>query len=322
MDILDVLPCSLRQLQYLVAVADLGGFGRAAVRCHVSQPSLSAQIAQAERALGVRIFERDRRAVRLTAAGAVIVDRARHVLVAARDLANAARHESDPFHGTLRVGVIPTVCPYLLPEIAPALAAAYPGLSITWSEEKTVSLTAQIKEGTLDAAILAADAPPAGCEQAALTVDSFVLAASPGHPLVATSRPLDPARLEGEDVLLLADGHCFRNQALALCSRAGAVATGYGATSLATLVQMVASSSRVTLLPSLAVPVENRRGQLAVRPFARPVPGRTLALVWRRGSATKTTLEAVATTIRDVIKSPTRHGGTETRRSPVRKRRT
>lgn len=301
MDVLDSLPCSLRQLQYIVAVADLGGFGRAAARCHVSQPSLSAQIAQAERALHVRIFDRDRRAVRLTGPGAVIVERARQVLVAARDLADSARHQARPFHGTLRVGVIPTVCPYLLPEVAPALADAYPELSISWTEDKTASLTTEIREGTLDAAILATDAPPSGCEQAALAVDSFVLAAAPGHPLVASSRPLDPARLEGEDVLLLADGHCFRNQALALCSRAGAVESGYGATSLATLVQMVATSSRVTLLPSLAVPVENRRGQLAVRRFVKPTPGRTLALVWRRGTALTTTLEAVARTIRKQI---------------------
>ncbi len=317
MDILDPLPCSLRQLQYIVAVADLGGFGRAAARCHVSQPSLSAQIALAERALHVRIFERDRRAVRLTSAGAVIVDRATQVLIAARDLADAARHQADPFQGELRIGVIPTVCPYLLPEIAPALASAYPHLSIAWTEDKTTALMAQMREGALDAAVLATDTPAPGCEQVTLTVDTFVLAASPGHPLVASSRPLDPARLEGEDVLLLADGHCFRNQALALCARAGAATSGYGATSLSTLVQMVASGSRVTLLPSLAVPVENRRGQLAVRPFIKPTPGRTLALVWRRGAATKTTLEAVATTIREAIASPTGHRDTETRRTRI-----
>lgn len=315
MDVLDSLPYSLRQLQYLVAVADLSGFGRAAERCHVSQPALSAQIAQAERGLGVRVFERDRRTVRLTAAGAVIVERARQVLIAARDLVDTARDEADPLRGALRIGVIPTVCPYLLPEIAPALASVYPHLSVTWTEEKTAALIGQLREGTLDAAILASDAPPPGCELAALAVDTFVLAAAPGHPLVTRSTPLDPARLEGEDVLLLADGHCFRNQALALCSRAGASTSGYGATSLSTLVQMVANGASVTLLPSLAVPVENRRGQLAVRPFTKPAPGRTLALVWRRGAATKTTLESVARTIRgqitatpDSAPSPRRRG--------------
>jgi len=301
MNVLDPLPCSLRQLQYIIAVADLGGFGRAAARCHVSQPSLSAQIALVERTLGVRLFERDRRVVRLSPAGAALIDRARHVLTAARDLVEAARRQSDPFHGIIRIGVLPTVCPYLLPEVTPALRAAFPQLAIQWTEDKTPSLVARISEGTLDGGIVALDPRVSGLESMEIDHDPFVLAAAPGHPLVRSKRPIDPGELAGAEVLLLEDGHCLRDQALAICSSTGATEAGYRATSLATLVQMVGASSGVTLLPSLAVPVENRRSQLATRPFVRPVPGRTLALVWRRGSALQTTLEGVGRTLRRTL---------------------
>ena len=298
MDMLDLLPCSLRQLQYLVAVAELGGFSRAAARCHVSQPSLSAQVALAEEALGVRVFERDRRGVRVSPAGAVILERARQVLLAANDLASTARQQADPFTGTIRVGVIPTVCPYLLPEITPALREKYPRLTILWIEEKTATLVDRIMSGGLDAAILARDTKAAGLEFVEIGRDPFVVAAAPNHALMRSAKPLTPAALEGAEVLLLEDGHCLRDQALALCSRAGATETSYRATSLATLVQMVVSHSGMTLLPSLAVPVENRTRQLATRRFAEPGPARTLAIGWRRGSALQTTIKALGQTVR------------------------
>lgn len=298
MNLLNPLPCSLRQLQYLVAVAELGGFSRAAARCHVSQPSLSTQVALAEAALGVRVFERDRRGVRVSPAGAVILERARQVLLAAGDLASTARQQSDPFTGTIRVGVIPTVCPYLLPEIAPALRERYPRLRILWIEEKTATLVSRIAAGELDAAILARDTKAAGLEFVEIGRDPFLVASAPDHPLMRSARPLTPAALEGVQVLLLEDGHCLRDQAIALCARAGAVEAGYRATSLATLVQMVVSHSGVTLLPALAVPVENRTGQLATRRFAEPGPARTLAIAWRRGSAWQRTIEAVGHAVR------------------------
>lgn len=301
MDIFEPLPCTLRQLQYLVAVADLGGFGRAAARCHVSQPALSAQIALAEEALGVQIFERNRRGVRLSPPGAVLVERARQVLLAARDLADAARQQADPFQGRLRLGVLPTICPYLLPDVTPALRRAYPELTIVWTEDKTGAVMSRIHEGTLDGAILALDGRVATLEWVSIGRDPFVLAAAPGHPLLRSSAPLHPRALDGAEVLLLEDGHCFRDQALAVCARAGATETDYRATSLATLVQMVASTSGVTLLPSLAVAVENRRGQLGTRAFARPVPARVLALAWRRGSALRPLMQAVGHTLRTVL---------------------
>ncbi len=301
MSLLEPLPCSLRQLQYVVAVADLGGFGRAAIRCRVSQPSLSAQVAQAEAALGVRLFERNRRGVRLSPGGVALVERARQVLVAARDLADAARQQADPFRGRVRVGVLPTVCPYLLPEISPVLRQAYPDLSIQWTEDKTAALASRLHEGTLDGAIVALDARAGDLESIEIGRDPFVLAAAPGHPLLRSKRPIDPDELEEAQVLLLEDGHCLRDQALAICANAGATEVGYQATSLATLVQMVGASGGVTLLPTMALAVENRRSQLGIRPFVRPVPGRTLALVWRRGSALKATLEAVGRTLRSAL---------------------
>jgi LysR family transcriptional regulator, hydrogen peroxide-inducible genes activator len=291
------LPCSLRQLQYIVAVAELGGFRKAADACHVSQPSLSAQVAQVEQALGVQVFERDRRRVRLSAAGAVVVGQARQVLLAMRDLADIARHHANPFGGTVRIGVIPTVCPYLLPDVTPALARALPDLSIVWSEDKTEGLVKAVKEGTIDGAILALEADLQGLVHEVLGRDAFVLAAAPGHPLVTPSRPAPPEALEGARVLLLEDGHCFRDQALAVCAKTGATEEGFRATSLSTLVQMVGRAGGVTLLPALAVPVENRRSQLAVRPFTRHGPARTLALAWRRGSAMATPLRTVAASI-------------------------
>ncbi len=284
---------SLRQLQYLVAVAELGGFRRAAQACGVAQPSLSAQVAQLERTLGVQVFERHARGIRITAAGEVVLARARQVLVAATDLDDTARRQGDPLAGTLRIGVIPTVCPYLLPEVAPALHTALPNLTVVWSEDKTQALIRQIEEARIDAAIVAVDARVNSLETMTIGEDAFVLAAAPGHRLVKPAAPASPSALDGVTVFLLEDGHCFRDQALALCGATGAHAAGLSATGLSTLVQMVGTGSGVTLLPQLAVAVENRRGQLAVRRFKRPAPSRTLVLAWRRGSALQRPLAAI-----------------------------
>ncbi len=308
MDVLAQLPVSLRQLQYVVAVADLGGFRRAADACHVSQPSLSAQVGQAETALGVRLFERGRHHVRVSAAGAAIVAQARAVLVAAGDLRELGRQLAEPFTGTLRVGVIPTISPYLLPDIAPGLARTYPRLAIEWREDHTSVLVRQVDEGRLDAAIVALEAELGTLEHAELLRDPFLLAAAPAHPLATPTRRARLRDLDGVGVLLLDDGHCFRDQALALCARIGAREAGYRATSLATLVQMASAGGGVTLLPSIALPVENRRGQLVVRPFAPPGPGRTIALAWRKGSAMATTLRQLAATIRTVVTDQAREG--------------
>jgi LysR family hydrogen peroxide-inducible transcriptional activator len=300
----DTLPYSLRQLQYLAAVADLGGFRRAAEACGVAQPSLSAQIAQVEQALGVQIFERGPRGVRVTAAGAFVIDRARAALLAARDLSDTARQHSDPLSGTVRIGVIPTVCPYLLPEVAPALRRRLATLHVVWSEDKTQALVDQVERAAIDGAILALDDRVAHLDHVVIGDDPFVLAAAPGHPLAKRHGPASPDVLDGETVFLLEDGHCFRDQALALCGATGAREGELRATGLSTLVQMVGSGDGVTLLPRLAVPVENRRGQLAVRAFRSPAPTRTLVLAWRKGSAMKRPLDAVAGVIRKAWPKP------------------
>lgn len=316
MDLQAQMPVSLRQLQYIVAIADLGGFRRAAEACHVSQPSLSAQVAQAEQALGVRLFERNRRRVRVSAAGEPLIARARAVLLATGDLVELARQLSDPFNGTLRIGVIPTISPYLLPDIAPALARTYPHLTIVWSEDRTSGLARQVADGAIDAAILALEADLGPLDHAVLLRDPFLLAASPGHPLAKDRRRARLTDLDGVSVFLLDDGHCFRDQASQLCARTGAREAGFRATSLPTLVQMASAGRGVTLLPSIALPVENRRGQLVVRPFAPPGPGRTIALAWRRESALAPSMTRLAASIRSALEA--REGGpTATGQAPV-----
>ena len=288
---------TLRQLQYLVAVADLGGFGRAAGACHVSQPSLSAQVALAEGQLRVQVFERSRRGVRVSTAGAVVLERARAVLTATRQLEDAAVQLTDPFSGTLRLGVIPTVGPYLLPDLVPIVRSAYPRLTIQWTEERTPTLVHMVNDGRLDAAIVALDTGLEHMEHRRLSFDPFVIAAAKGNPVATNPRPARLKELDGEEVLLLEDGHCLRDQALSLCDAAGARESGFRATSLGTLVQMVSAGSSVTVLPLMAVPVENRRGQLAVRAFASKDSGRTLVLAWRKGSALRQALDTVAASV-------------------------
>lgn len=298
------LDVTLRQLEYIVSVAELRGFRKAAEACGVAQPSLSMQVALAERQLGVQIFERDNRSVRVSAAGAAIVEQATRVLVAARELREIARQSANPFEGTLRIGVIPTVGPYLLPDITPGLAAAFPRLQLLWTEARTNELVQQLNDGKLDAALLALEAGIDGLEHRVLARDPFVLAAAARHPLVKPSTPASPDVLSGQAVLVLDDGHCFREQALSFCTKAGAAEHSFRATSMGTLVQMVSTGAAVTLLPSLALPVENRRAQLRVRRFTSPEPGRTLALAWRRGSALGQPLTTLADTIRAAIPRP------------------
>jgi LysR family hydrogen peroxide-inducible transcriptional activator len=290
---------SLRQLQYAVAVADTLSFRTAAERCHVAQPSLSAQLAQLEEALGVRLFERDRRRVLLTAAGRDLVERARRVLREADDLVEAAARAGDPLAGRIGIGVIPTISPYLLPVVAPALRAAYPRLTVGWREDKTATLVAALQAGTLDAALLALEADIGDVEREVIARDPFVLATPPGHPLGATPAPLRIGELKDAPMLLLDDGHCFREQALAACARTRIREDEFRATSLSTLAQMVASGAGVTLLPRLAVSTEAGRAGLRVRPFTDPAPARTIGLVWRRGGALAGALRQVAATMRD-----------------------
>ncbi|HXI01603.1 MAG TPA: LysR substrate-binding domain-containing protein, partial [Candidatus Saccharimonadales bacterium] len=249
---------SLRQLQYAVAVADTLSFRKAAEACHVSQPSLSAQLAQLENVLGVRLFERDRRRVLVTAAGREIVERARRILRDTDDLVDLARRSGDPLAGTLRLGVIPTISPYLLPRLTPALRAAFPRLMPRWVEGKTAGLVQALEAGTLDAALLALEAEIGDVDREIIARDPFFLVAPKGHPLGRRTTPATASSLHGENVLLLDEEHCFGTQALSYCTEVDARAHAFRATSITTIMQMVASGAGVTLLPGLALKTEVR----------------------------------------------------------------
>lgn len=294
---------TLRQLEYAVAVAETLGFHRAAERCHVSQPTLSAQVAQLESALGVRLFERDRRRVLVTPAGAQLVERARRVLLEAEDLAAAAARARDPLAGELRIGVIPTVAPYLLPEVTPLLGERYPRLRPIFREAKTSELLAELDAGAVDAGLLALGAELGPYAHVEVLKDPFVVALPKGHPLARRAR-VGLAELAAETVLLLDEGHCLRAQALALCAKSGVREAAFRATSLATLAQMVSAGAGVTLLPAIAVEVENRRGQLELRPLEPPAPFRTIVLAFRPSSPLAGPLRELATTLRRAVPRP------------------
>jgi LysR family hydrogen peroxide-inducible transcriptional activator len=290
---------TLRQLQYIVAVAECLSFHRAAEECHVSQPSLSSQIAEVERLLNIKLFERDNRRVLLTAAGRDFIEQARAVLRESTALAEAARRFADPLSGTLRFGVIPTISPYFLPRVTPRLRAAFPNLKALWLEEKTRALMSRLEAGEIDAALVAFEADLGDVNREAIGKDPFVLLAARGNPLAAENGPVKLSELKDKDILILNDEHCFGKQALVLCMNASARDHEFKATSLATIVSMVAGGAGATLLPELSVPHEVRIRNLRVRRFADPAPARTIGLVWRKHSALAPALRKVAAAMRE-----------------------
>jgi LysR family hydrogen peroxide-inducible transcriptional activator len=237
----------------------------------------------------------------ITAAGAAVLDRARRTLVDADDVVAAAERARDPMTGTLRVGLIPTVAPYLLPDVAPVLRARHPRLQLLWFEDKTRTLLEQLAAGALDAAVVAGESELGDLETAPIGRDPFLLAVPPGHPLARGQAPVRPDDLRGETVLLLDDGHCFRDQSLAVCSRVGADEASIRATSLSTLAQMVAGGAGITLLPAIAVATENRARGLAIRRFGPRGPARTLVLAWRKTAPSEVALRAIAETTSAVV---------------------
>lgn len=302
MQVLGALPLSLRQLQYVVAVADAGSFRAAARACAVSQPALSMQLAELESALGVRIFERTSRSVRVSAAGAPIVDRARRVLREVDELQETARAAHDPFARTLTLGVIPTIAPYLLASLAPRVARAHPRLDVRFSEDKTARLVAAVEEGTLDGALLALEADLGGLAAIPIAEDSFVFACAPSHPLATRTESINVDDVSATELLLLDEGHCLRDQIVSFCRPRRASELPFRATSLSTLVPMVASGGRATLLPAIAVDVENRRGDLVVRAIFGGRLVRTLGIVHRKESASRDVLAAIAAHARDHLR--------------------
>jgi LysR family hydrogen peroxide-inducible transcriptional activator len=279
---------SVRQLECAVAVADALHFGRAARACAITQPALSAQVQALEELLGVRLFERGRRRVIVTAAGARVVELARAILAGLDGLVEGAAGEAEPLSGTLRLGVIPTVAPYLLPALLPGVRRAWPKLRLVLREDQTTRLVEQLGAGSLDLLLLALPVEAAGLEELPLLREPFHFVGPAGHPLArGKARTLSERSLRDEEVLLLEDGHCLRAQALDVCRRAGATVPGrIQATSLSTLVQMVANGLGVTLLPERALAIELRRGAARVSlPFRAPLPPRTMGLAGLRGAA-------------------------------------
>ncbi len=277
---------TIRQLESLVAVADHHSFRRAATELGISQPALSVQVQAAEHTLGVQVFERDRRSVLVTPAGEEVVARARAALTAIDEVSDAARRRAEPLVGPLRLGVIPTVAPYWLPALLPAVRKQFPKLELVLREDQTARLLAQLDAGQLDAALLAIPVP-GDVTTFAVAHEDFLLAAPRGSRLTRKRGKLGERDLEDQTVLLLEDGHCLRDQALAVCARGGAIESmQVRATSLPTLIQMVAGGMGVTLLPEAAGAVlAPTRGPVELVPFAKPHPGRTLALAWRTSSA-------------------------------------
>jgi LysR family transcriptional regulator, hydrogen peroxide-inducible genes activator len=277
---------TLRQLEYAVAVADHQHFGRAAHACKVSQPGLSAQIRELEEILGGRLFERGRQGVVLTQLGREVVVRAREILLRTEELVQAAHSGRGPLRGDVRLGIIPTLAPYLLPKVLPETRVRYPALRLLLREDKTASLSGFLLSDDLDVLVVTLPLGHPELTGIPLFEEPLLLVTPRDHACARRNRPVRTQELEGETVLLLEKGHCLRDQALELCQQAGALQRpGLQATSLGTLVQMVAGGLGVTLIPEIAVPYEVREdsGVCAI-PLSTPSFERTLGLAWRRDS--------------------------------------
>jgi LysR family hydrogen peroxide-inducible transcriptional activator len=284
----------LKDLRYLVAVADALHFGRAADRCCVSQPTLSAQLKKLEQYLGVQLIERQPNNVSLTAAGEQIVARARRILEASDEVVTLARAHRDPLAGRLRLALLPTIGPYLLPRVSQAIRRALPRLELHLYEYQTAPMLEKLRCGELDLGVLALPVDLEGLAARELFAEAFMVAVPDRHRLAKRER-VQLADLEEETLLLLEEGHCLRDQALEVCSRVGAgESQDFRATSLETLRQMVATGAGVTLLPELATKgaYGDARG-VTVLPFAKPAPVRHVGAVWRKTTARQAAIDAV-----------------------------
>lgn len=286
---------TFKQMRYFEALARHGHFGRAADACAITQPALSMQIKELEAALGTPLFERSARQIRLTGFGEVFALRVRGILRSVDELEDLARSARDRLAGRLRIGVIPTVAPYLLPTIIRQLSQLYPGLDLNLRETVTPKLLQELMEGRLDTAIVALPVSEHSLTEMALFTENFVLV----RAATETGKPV-PSRenLREMRLLLLEEGHCFRDQALSFCdipsTRSRELLDG---SSLTTLVQMVGSGIGVTLIPEMAVPVETRSARVSVARFKEPQPARTIGMIWRKTSPLASQLHQVATVV-------------------------
>jgi LysR family hydrogen peroxide-inducible transcriptional activator len=293
---------TLRQLRYLDALAREGHFGRAAEACAVTQPALSMQIQELEQQLGLSLVERARAGVRLTEKGAEIARRAARVLGDVRDLVEYAQHAGRVLEGTLKLGVIPSMAPYLLPPLLPLLRTAHPELELHVRETQTLPLTHELVEGKLDVLLLALPIKHPEIETLALFDDRFLLALPKGRRLsgrVRATREL----VEHERLLLLEEGHCLRDQALTYCNltQTSAVNT-FGASSLSTIVEMVSAGMGITLLPEMCLGIETRGRDLKLVRFVEPEPFRSVGLAWRASSPRKRDFQALGRLVAEAWK--------------------
>lgn len=284
---------TLRQLKYLSSLAKHGHFGRAADDCAITQPALSMQIRDLEKTLGVALVERRPGDVTLTETGLEISRRAEEVLAKSRDLVDFAQHRAQPLTGRLTLGLIPSLAPYALPKILPGLQSQFPDLRLELRETQTRQLLDDVKSGVLDAAMVALPVYESDIESLHVFDDKFLLAVSVDDPRVETMR-VDAHDIDQERLILLEDGHCLRDQALAFCATATRGRGGsnssrmtFGASSLATVMQMVANGYGITLIPQIAADVERRDSRVKLLRFKEPQPGRSIGLVFRRTSPRK-----------------------------------
>lgn len=276
---------TLQELRYLVALADEGHFARAAERCHVGQPTLSTQLKKLEDFLGVPLFERGKRIVIPTPVGEEIIAQARIVLEEAGKLRQLADQGQNPMSGPLRLGIIPTLGPYLLPHLLPIIHSVYPQLRLLLREDLTRNLLSRLRAGKLDVLLLALPIRKDGLETAPLFEEPFLVALPADHPLTGQAQ-IQHDQLRSQCVLLLEEGHCLREQALDICGTSDSdTGEEFKATSLETLRQMVATGAGCTLLPMLAAqPTSGMpiKSMIETRPFGEPAPSRIIGLVWRR----------------------------------------
>jgi LysR family hydrogen peroxide-inducible transcriptional activator len=294
---------TLRQLRYFSALAKHRHFGRAAEACAVTQPALSMQIRELERMLEVDLVERRPGDVVLTEVGAEVARRGERILAAERDLVDFARHRGRLLAGRLMLGVIPTVAPYLLPKILPALQQRFPDLRIEMRETQTRILLEELARGALDLLILALPVAEADVETLCLFDDPFLLAVPADEVRPRTTR-VAADDVDSQRLILLEEGHCLRDQAVAYCGNTrqdGAI--GLGATSLTTVMQMVANGYGVTLLPQMAADAEGRDRRVKLLGFMPPRPGRTIGLAWRRTSPRKADFVALAQLVSKAVAS-------------------
>jgi len=295
---------TLKQLRYFDALARHGHFGRAAEACAISQPALSMQIKEMEETLGTALVERGARQIRLTRFGEETAQRVTGILRAVDELGDMARASRDRLVGRLRIGIIPTIAPYLLPAIVEVLADVHPELDLMIRETLTPTLIQELREGELDTAIVALPVSEPTLTEAALFAEKFLLV----RPEADARDPVpDSETLREMRLLLLEEGHCFRDQALSFCKlAASAPRETLDASSLSTLVQMVSAGFGVTLIPEMAVPVETRSAPVSLARFPDPQPARMVGMVWRRTSPLAEQLMGIAEIIRNRSTQPSR----------------